>query len=162
MSNSKSRSSDRRSSFDSNEEPGDRARDEFKDDRKSRAVFCLRVVTILTLIAAAVATATLTFVYVSRDEEDDFNTQYQDSVVKVAEAFQKVRARTSMTNSDCLVMCILLQFSNITKPGISSCLRFTYFTGIGCENIIRIHLLRHVYVAVWASQSLAKRNDARL
>lgn len=32
------------------------------DDKKTRAVFCLRVVTIITLIAAAAATATLTFV----------------------------------------------------------------------------------------------------
>ena len=59
------------------------------DDKKTRAVFCLRVVTIATLVAAAVATATLTYVYVSKDEESNFSTQYKDSVVKVAEAFQQ-------------------------------------------------------------------------
>jgi CHASE1-domain containing sensor protein len=59
------------------------------DDKKTRAVFCLRVVTIATLVAAAVAMASLTYVYVSRDEESNFSTQYKDSVVKVAEAFQQ-------------------------------------------------------------------------
>ena len=42
------------------------------DDKKTRAVFCLRVVTIATLVAAAVATAILTYVYVSKDEESNF------------------------------------------------------------------------------------------
>lgn len=62
--------------------------DEAHPEKQNRKVCMLRGAVILTLLSATVTVATLVHLYVTRDEERSFRTQYQDSVSKVAEAFQ--------------------------------------------------------------------------
>ncbi len=56
------------------------------EQKKSRAIWCLRTLTITTLTTAAVIVAFLTYTTSRNSELQVFNTQYEDSVVKVAEA----------------------------------------------------------------------------
>jgi hypothetical protein len=56
------------------------------EKKKSRAVWCLRTLTLTTLSAAALIVAILTYTYSRDSEMKVFQTQYQDSVVKVSEA----------------------------------------------------------------------------
>mmetsp|Transcript_22587 Transcript_22587/g.45482 ORF Transcript_22587/g.45482 Transcript_22587/m.45482 type:complete len:866 (+) Transcript_22587:145-2742(+) len=75
----------------SNAESGRSASSPVDDDhpeKQNRKVCMLRGAMIVTLLTATVAVATLVYLYVTRDEERNFQTQYQDSVSKVAEAFQ--------------------------------------------------------------------------
>eukprot|EP01083_Nonionella_stella_P041176 111655_1 len=54
--------------------------------KESKSVFCLRLLTFSTLITAAVIVASLTFKFSRSAELTAFQTQYEDSVVKVEEA----------------------------------------------------------------------------
>ncbi len=56
------------------------------EERKSNAIWCLRTLTITTLTAAAVIVAVLTYTFSRNSELRVFQTQYEDSVVKVSEA----------------------------------------------------------------------------
>eukprot|EP00804_Cyclotella_cryptica_P017565 CCRYP_006740-RA/>CCRYP_006740-RA protein AED:0.07 eAED:0.07 QI:230/0.5/0.33/1/0.5/0.33/3/959/627 len=56
--------------------------------KEDRRVCVLRSAMIATLLSATVVVATLTFVFVHNGETQTFHNQYQDSVAKVAEAFQ--------------------------------------------------------------------------
>ncbi|KAL7485159.1 hypothetical protein ACHAW6_010767 [Cyclotella cf. meneghiniana] len=56
--------------------------------REDRRVCMLRTAMIATLISATVVVASLTFVFVHNGENQTFLNQYQDSVAKVAQAFQ--------------------------------------------------------------------------
>ena len=56
------------------------------EQKKSRAIWCLRTLTLTTLVTATVIVAVLTYQFTRNSELQVFNTQYQDSVVKVAEA----------------------------------------------------------------------------
>lgn len=62
--------------------------DEAHPEKQNRKVCMLRGAMIFTLLSATVVVATLVYLYVTRDEERIFYTQYKDSVSKVAEAFQ--------------------------------------------------------------------------
>jgi heme/copper-type cytochrome/quinol oxidase subunit 2 len=62
--------------------------DEAKQQKQNRKVCMLRTAMILTLVSATVIVAVLVYKYVKRDERNDFETQYEDSVSKVQEAFQ--------------------------------------------------------------------------
>ncbi len=62
--------------------------DEAHPEKQNRKVCMLRGAMISTLLSATVVVATLVYLYVTRDEERIFKTQYEDSVSKVAEAFQ--------------------------------------------------------------------------
>lgn len=72
------------SSSDKNTLPADDAHTE----KQNRKVCLLRVAMISALLSATIVVATLVYLYVTRDEEKIFRTQYMDSVSKVAEAFQ--------------------------------------------------------------------------
>lgn len=56
--------------------------------KMDRTVLCLRVSVILTLVIATAVVATVTYVFISRDETDDFKHEYDSAVIKVAEGFQ--------------------------------------------------------------------------
>ncbi len=56
------------------------------EQKKSNAIWCLRILTVTTLTTATVIVAVLTFTFTRNSELQVFDTQYQDSVVKVAEA----------------------------------------------------------------------------
>ena len=54
-----------------------------------RAVWCLRGLTIMALLAAAIITSVFAYRFILASEKADFESQYIDSVVKVQEAFQR-------------------------------------------------------------------------
>ena len=56
------------------------------EQKSSRAVWCLRVLTLSTLSTAAMIVAVCTYIYSRNAEMQVFEIQYQDSVVKVSEA----------------------------------------------------------------------------
>lgn len=56
------------------------------NQKESRSIWCLRLLTFSTLITAAVIVASLTFKFSRSSELTAFKTQYEDSVVKVEEA----------------------------------------------------------------------------
>jgi hypothetical protein len=62
--------------------------DEERQEKQNRKVCMLRGAMIATLLSATIVVATLVFLYVHGDEQRNFETQYQDSVSKVADAFQ--------------------------------------------------------------------------
>ena len=72
----------------SNSESASSHIDEAHQEKQNRKVCKMRGAMIVTLLSATVAVATLVYLYVTRDEEDNLQIQYRDSVSKVAEAFQ--------------------------------------------------------------------------
>jgi class 3 adenylate cyclase len=62
---------------------------EVLEQKKSKGVFCVRIMTIVTLITAAIIVASLTFIYSRSSEESEFELQYRGAVDQLMGAFQK-------------------------------------------------------------------------